>query len=165
MVPHKDRSNTAAFLEEVIAYVLGLRKMVAEPEGVAENALQVPLVDIQAILNGAEVPCASKAAAMTTVGAQAQPERSGSADGASVEAPSGMLHESMAVAAPEGMGHTMMPHYCDAAMGAPDMLAPQHGMSAARGMPMPINSNNQVLSPARACICAVRCARLYLAYT
>lgn len=32
-MPHRERANTAAFLEEVISYVGGLRKRVAELEG------------------------------------------------------------------------------------------------------------------------------------
>jgi hypothetical protein len=68
VVPHRDRANTAAFLEEVISYVLGLKKRLSELEGIPEADLQVPLVDTQPVLAGEAVAVGSAAPPSTVVG-------------------------------------------------------------------------------------------------
>jgi hypothetical protein len=142
-VPHRDRANTAAFLEEVISYVLGLKKRLAELEGTAEADLQVPQVDIQPVLAGGPVAIGSAAPHSTVIG---NPTASTSATAQhGVEAGVGPT----AMGGPIPMGCVtvpggailphMMPAFRDMAMGGQaevDTVTDlAKGLSTARGLP------------------------------
>ena len=139
VVPHRDRANTAAFLEEVISYVLGLKKRLAEAEGVAEADLHVPLVDVQSVLEGGDIP--ESAAPGTVVGNPA------ASNGAVLrESESGAAAGQSAMLAQAGMQHMMAPQFRDGTMGAAAaaMGVDQKAMMAAQGMPTPSLNSNQV---------------------
>jgi hypothetical protein len=136
VVPHRDRANTAAFLEEVISYVVGLKKRLAEMEGVSEDNLNVPQVDVSTILNGATTSGGNTTVlgnpAVPTTGAAT----SGAGDGMHVAMVGGMPGQPMAVSGPVMTG---MP-FQDGGQGSDPSKA---GMPA-RGMPAPALNANQV---------------------
>ena len=166
VVPHRDRANTAAFLEEVISYVLGLKKRLAELEGVREADLHVPLVDVQTVLASGDVPegASAQVATGTVVGAPATSSAplaaaaaaapvanaSSSHSGAGAAAPAAAQNVAAGIAAPQqlsGMSPMMLPQcFRDGAMVVePDHKGPE-SMLTARGMPAPqaMNGANQV---------------------
>lgn len=168
VVPHRDRANTAAFLEEVIAYVLGLKKRLAEVEGVSEADLQVPAVDVQPVLNGTAVTASALPAPATVMG---NPTASSSATpqggehrpgGTAMGGPVPMG----AVAVPAGGMPHMMPPFRDVAIGGPaeqDAVGGvAKGLNTARGLPTPAMNPNQVRrraprsAPPRMCAAAGR---------
>lgn len=133
VVPHRDRANTAAFLEEVISYVVGLKKRVADLEGVSEDKISVPQVDVGGMLNVAP----PNGGAATVLGNPTLP--TGTANPA----------ETMQLAMLDGMGGQPMPvsgpimagmPFQDAGAG-PDL---SKGLPA-RGMPTPALNANQVM--------------------
>jgi hypothetical protein len=144
VVPHRDRANTAAFLEEVISYVLGLKKRLAEVEGVAEADLQVPLVDVQPALCGEAVPSAD--AHTTVVGNPSSsavvPSRLEERGVAMGSAPP------MAMSTQGALTSQMLPaQFQDGMISGVDTAAmggAQKGLMAARGMPAPSMNSNQV---------------------
>lgn len=136
VVPHRDRANTAAFLEEVISYVVGLKKRVADLEGVTEDKISVPQVDVGNMFNGV---VATSAGAATVLGNPTIPTATANAA------------DAMQLAMLDGMGgQPMVSGPIMAGMpfqdssGAPDL---SKGLPA-RGMPTPALNANQVGSQA-----------------
>jgi hypothetical protein len=150
VVPHRDRANTAAFLEEVISYVLGLKKRLAEVEGVSEADLQVPLVDVQNALDGGELP--EGTAQGTVIGNPALGLSNGSHASGSDDRNAIAPAAAPVLAGTGGMPPMMLPHgFRDGGMGAAadDGMGKAHSgmLPAARGMPahsMNGLSSNQV---------------------
>lgn len=134
VVPHRDRANTAAFLEEVISYVVGLKKRVADLEGVSEDKISVPQVDVGGMLNGG----AANGGTATVLGNPTIPAVPPTANGT----------DTMQLAMLDGMGGQPMPVSGPIMAGMPfqDAAAPDlsKGLGApARGMPTPALNANQ----------------------
>lgn len=139
VVPHRDRANTAAFLEEVISFVVGLKKRLAELEGVSEDNLSVPQVDVSNILNGAT----NSGGNATVLGNPAVPASTtatsgANADGMHVAMVGGMPGQPMAVQGPVMTGMPLQEGV------QPDDQS-KSGMPAC-GMPAPALNANQVSS-------------------
>lgn len=122
----------------MISYVVGLKKRLAELEGVSEDNLSVPQVDVSNILNGTT----NSGGNTTVLGNPAVPATatatSGAADGMHVGMVGGMQGQPMAVQGPVMTGMPLQE-------GVQQDDPAKAGMPA-RGMPAPALNANQVCS-------------------